>query len=249
MSITNSGEFYGLISGKTSSTMAKATNERLENAQIVSVWNNITEFQKDVGSNAREEIRGIQAILITDYAFDTTSDMNAKVFAFDFMQSMFKQKELYGKHLILFTKDKELHERLEQKYTEEEDSKYEGTKILYNPDKYTVSSLLSVFSSPFKLLNYGEKKQRDMAKMEEEARDSERRLIARRGYLLLLGKQQALQEMLDMTQREITVVNRKLIQYATSITDDNLENIIDDLEMEVDLSTKDVLRREYDRIK
>lgn len=246
--IKNANEFYGIISGKQSAAFAQALNNSLETSQIVSVWNDISEFQKNVGNNAKEEIKGLSAILVTDFAFPS-KDVSANVFAFNFMQSMFKAKELFGLHIILFTKDQDLYEALQTYYTDDPDAKYDGTKVLLNPTDYSVPAIKGVFSSPFNLLSYSDKKKREMEKLLEEAREKEHRVMSRRGYLMLLGKQQALQEMMDMTQRELVVVNRKLIEYATSIQDDNLENIVDDLETDVVEDAKDLLKREYEKLR
>lgn len=245
MGKANVTEFYGLISGSVSSTFADAVNKQMDNAMIVSVWNDIQEFQRDVGSNAQEQIKGLKAILITDKAFDDKADVKTKDFAFHFMQSMFKQKELYGLHLILFTKDANLLDSLEQRYMDDPDSKYEGTRILLANGDYKVSTIKAVFNTPFTLLSYDDKKKREMEKIVEEAHENENRRISNRGLMMLLGKQQALQEQLDYIQRELLVVNRKIIEYATAINDDNLDIIVDDIQID---STKD-LRDQFETLR
>lgn len=245
MDKANATEFYGLISGSVASVFADAVNKKMNNSMIVSVWNDIQEFQKDVGSNAQEKIKGLKAILITDKAFDEKADVKTKEFAFHFMQSMFKQKDLYGLHIILYTKDANLLDALETRYMDDPDSKYEGTRILLATGDYKVSSIQSVFNTPFTLLSYDDKKKREMEKIIEEAHENENRRISNRGLMMLLGKQQALQEQLDYTQRELLVVNRKIIEYATSINDDNLDIIVDDIQID---STKDI-RKQFETLR
>lgn len=87
--------FYGIISGKVSETFAQAINQKMENANVVAVWDSIETFQRNVGRDAKSEVQGIKAIVVTDYAFAPKMSVEAKAFAFHFMQSMFKDKSLY----------------------------------------------------------------------------------------------------------------------------------------------------------
>lgn len=231
-------EFFGLISGSIGQSFATTVNKSLDDGLFVNVWEDIQTFQRDVGKNALEEITGLRAILVTDYAFNASDTVSAKEFAFHFMQSMFSAKELYGVHIILYTKDQQLYDALISKYENEPESKYEGTRVLFNPSDYTVTQIKGVINSPFNLLSYSDKKKRDMDKMMEEAREKENRRISNKGFMMLLGKQQALQEQLDMTQRELLIVNRKIIEYATALQNDNLESIVDDLEYDVNEDIK-----------
>lgn len=237
--------FYGIISGKQSSIFSGALNKSLKNSMVVSVWKDIPEFQTYVGSNAKEEIKGLKAILITDFAFDEKSDTKTKAFAFTFMQSMFKEKELYGIHIILYSQNQLLVDELNTMYEQDSSQKYEGTRVLYNSGDTTVTNIAKVFEQPFSLLSYSDKKKREIEQLEEEQEEKNKRLIANRGFMMLLGKQEALQEIINITNRELTVVNRKIFNYSLDINNDNLDNIVSDIEMDIN----DDVKEQYDKLR
>lgn len=237
--MANKTEFYGMISGKVGLSFSKALNQSLEEGMIVNNWETISEFQRYAGSNSAEELRGLTAIMITDYAFGDINDAPAREFAFHFMQSMFLQKELYGVHLLLFTKDAELYELLTAKYENDPSVKYEGTKVLYNPTDYTVTSIKGILKSPFNLLSYGDKKKRELEEYLEKAQEQENKRMSYKGFMMLLGKQQALQEQLDHIQRELLIVNRNVISYATAITNDDLDAVVSDIKHGIEEDVKE----------
>lgn len=237
--------FYGIISGKVSETFAQAINQKMENANVVAVWDSIETFQRNVGRDAKSEVQGIKAIVVTDYAFAPKMTVEAKAFAFHFMQSMFKDKSLYGIHLILYTKDQNLLDTLDNRYRENEEEKYEGTRMLLCAGEFSTTAIIKVFKSPFALLSYDDKKKKEMERILEEARRQEDRRISNKGFIMLLGKQQALQEEMEYLQRELVIINRKIVEYATALNDDNLDLIVDDLTMGV----LDNLDEKYDKFR
>lgn len=244
-SVGVNAEFYGIITGAKSETFAQAINQKMNNALITSTWKDIKEFHQSVNNKIKNEIAGITAIMVTDRAFSGETNVEANAFTFHFLQSMFKSKELYGIHLILYTKDQHLLDTLESKYREDPDAKYEGTRLLLCTGDYTVSSIIRVFKSPFALLSYSDKKKREMEKIIEMAEADENRRISNQGFIMLLGKQQALQEQIEYLQRELTVTGRRIVEYATAINDDNLDIIIDDIRD----GTLDTLIEKYDKLR
>lgn len=238
----NQPKFYGLIGGQYSLAYTDKLNNVLDDSQVIKTWRSIEDLQKELNSNGVETIKGISAILIIDKSFKNGSSIDSQFGTFNFLQSMFKDKELYGTHLILYTQQAGLYERLNEQYESDPALKYEGTRILKCDVDYTIPALATVFDQPYALLSYNEKTERELARQSKRLEQQQDEIKAKRQFMALVGKKELLEDLIGTLSRELTVLNNNIYDYAMDLQSNNLESL-SDMDNTIEFEISEQLKR------
>lgn len=238
----NQPKFYGLIGGPYSLTYTEKINQHLDDAQVIKTWRTIEDLQKEINRNGVTTIKGISAILIIDKSFKENSSIESQLGIFNFLQSMFKDKELYGTHLVLYTKQDALYDMLNEQYESDPTLKYEGTRILKCDVDYNITSLAKVFEQPFSLLSYDEKTEREQEKQKKRLEQQQDEIKAKRQFMSLVGKKELLEDLIGTLNRELTVLNNQIYNYAMDLQSGNLESLTD-MDTTIEIEISDQLKR------
>ena len=89
---------YGLIAGTKVNLYSKLISDELTDGKIVNGWIDMADLQKHIKTHGIESIQNLEKILILDSGLLNTTNKDAIINQFDFLQSMFKQKDLFGWH-------------------------------------------------------------------------------------------------------------------------------------------------------
>lgn len=218
-------KFYGMIGGKSTTIFSKNVNNVLDDKQIVKNWDTLTDLHKEINKSGPEAIKGISAILILDKCFQEDEKLENMVGKFDFVQRLFKDKELYGTHLIVYTPDERFYTALKEYYDEDEDLKYEGTRIVFCDTDYTVQSLARILDRPYELLSYDAKLEKDLELQELRRNKKLEEMNAKRYFMSMVGKKEMLEQLIDTMNRELSVLNKQIYEYAIALESNDLTRI------------------------
>lgn len=223
-------KFYGLVAGRYAVAFSEVINKGLDDEQIVKTWSSLSDLQREINIQGPSVLKGITAILIIDKSFKEDASLESRSGAFNFLQSMFKDKEYYGTHLILFTQDDALYSTLNEQYTTDPELRYEGTRILLCETDYTTESLSKVFDKPYELLSYDERTDRELERRKKHLEEQKTKIRANREFMALIGRKEALEQWIGTLNRELSVVNKTIYDYAIDLQSNNIDALTNDLD-------------------
>ena len=236
-------KFYGLVAGKYAVTYSDAVNKGLDDEQIVKTWASIADLQREINTQGPTVLKGITAILIIDKSFKADASLESRSGVFHFLQSMFKDKEYYGTHLILYTQDNALFSALNSQYDNDPNSRYEGTRILLCDTDYTTESLARVFESPFELLSYDERTDREIERRNKHLEEQKMKIRANREFMALIGRKETLEDLIGTLNRELSAVNKNIYEYAMDLQSNNIDALTSDLDATIDKEISEQLKK------
>lgn len=234
---------YGLIAGPQVNLFSKKISESLTDGKITKSWVDMADLQKYIKTHGAASIQDLEKIVILDSGMMDSKNKDVLVNQFDFLQSMFKQKELFGVYLVLYTADDDLVVRMRDHFDNNPDGKYRGAVVSHCTDGYKVNGIKRVLELHEQVLvgsdepenTVDRERDQDRLAMEQKKKVEDNRRIQR-----MLGEKKALEGLKDYIDRNLTSIGLQLTSYLEEIKDDDLSMLDHD-------SNSDILVSEIER--
>lgn len=216
---------YGLIAGTKVNLYSKLISDELTDGKIVNGWIDMADLQKHIKTHGIESIQNLEKILILDSGLLNTTNKDAVINQFDFLQSMFKQKDLFGIYLVLYTADSDLIVKLRGHFDSNPDGRYQGAIVSHCMDGYKVSGLKRVLELHEEILTPGaanadREKDKERSAMEQKKKIEDNRRIQR-----MLGEKKALEGIKDYIDRNLGSIGLQLTTYLEEVKDNDLSTL------------------------
>lgn len=217
-------EEYGIIGGSSVNMIASKVNEKLTEGTILgnSTWSGLRHFNQVLRNN-RENLRGLDKILIMDTAFLKNGEsMDERKVAqralndFISLESLVK-RDLKGVFLLLYTRSPILDGLIKKHYRKDSISKYEKTHYILATEGYYATGMANVLEAHY--MEDGEGNEG----VNKREQDFERKVKEQAEIYKLLGKHEELKQQSEVINKKLSLVNKQLHEILMGERSDDLD--------------------------